>query len=372
MTLVYTDEQEQFRSSVRRFLAEHLTEATVRRWMESDDGYEADVWELMSGQLGLAGLLIPIALGGSGAGPGELIAAFEEGGRFLLATPLLSSGVLASTVLVVAEDDTAKFERLPAIAAGTSIGTLAEAQCWTGSTDPPVTATIRRGMWHLNGVLRRVLDGQNADAVVVPVRTGEGTSLYVVDPRVDSAEIRPLVTLDRTRKQADIILSDCPAQPVDNHDRGQEAVDRALALGALAVAAEALGGAERALDASVEHATNRIQFGRVIGEFQAIKHKCADMKLQLEGARAVVHNATHSYEHAGSGPYVDVSLAKLYACDAFFRIAAENLQIHGGVGCTWEHSAHLLLRRAKTLQHLLGSPTHHRSVIADHLHFDTI
>jgi alkylation response protein AidB-like acyl-CoA dehydrogenase len=339
--------------------------------MESDDGYDAGVWELMSDQLGLVGLLAPISFGGSGAGPGELIAAFEEGGRFLLATPLLSSGILASTVLDVAGDDTAKSERLPAIADGTTIGTLAEAQCWTGSTEPLISATVRSDTWRLSGVLRHVLDGQNADTVFVPVRTGEGMSVYVVDPRSDSAEIRPLVTLDRSRKQADIILTNCAAQRVDTNGRGQEAVDRALALGALAVAAEALGGAERALDASLEHATHRIQFGRVIGEFQAIKHKCADMKLLLEGARAVVHNAANSYAYAGSGPYVDVSLAKLYACDAFFRIAAENLQIHGGMGCTWEHSAHLLLRRAKTLQHLLGSPAHHRSVIADHLHLLT-
>ena len=366
MTLLYTDEQEELRSTVRRFLAAHLPESTVRGWMESDTGYETEVWELMSGQLGLCGLLVPLDYGGSGAGPAELIAVFEEAGRVLLATPLLASGVLAAAILSHVDDEGVRSDVLPGLASGTCIGAFADAELWADAGDPDLVVTQGSDTWRLDGIVRRVIDGQNADAVFVPVRTGEGpVSLCAFNPREDSAEVVPLRTLDRTRKQADIILRNCPARPVGSRDGAQVAIDWAAAEGALAVAAEALGGAEQALDSSVEYASQRIQFGRVIGEFQAIKHKCANMKLLLEGTRAIVHHAAQTLEDGG--PFVDVSLAKLYACNAFIRIAAENLQIHGGMGCTWEHSAHLYLRRAKALQHLLGSPGHHRTVLARHL-----
>ncbi len=366
MTLLYTDDQEALRDTVRRFLFEHVPEDTIRKWMESDTGYRAEVWELMSEQLGLAGLVVPLEDGGSGGGAGELIAVFEEAGRVLLPTPLLASGVLAVTVASRVDDAEVRSDLLPSLVAGTTIGTLADADLWAGP-DPSVVVATRDGdSWRLNGTSHRVIDGQNADWAFLPIRTEDGSvSLFVIDTSLDQVEVVPLRTLDLTRRQADLIFHGCPARPVGSGEGARAAVEHALALGSLAVAAEALGGAERALDESVEYARHRIQFGRVIGEFQAIKHKCADMKLLLEGTRAIVHHAARTVE--AGGPSVDVPLAKAYACDAYFRIAAENLQIHGGMGCTWEHSAHLFLRRAKSLQHLLGSPTHHRAALAQHL-----
>ena len=336
--------------------------------MDSWRGFDPTVWGLMSDQLGLPGLIVPLAHGGSEAGTGELIAVFEEAGRVLLGTPLLASGVLAAGALVSLRNQAASVEYLPGIAAGTTIAAFAAHEYSTGTDHSEITATLDDGQWHLEGVARHVLDGQNADVLLVPVPNHEGASLFLIDGRDPSVHISALATLDQTIKQADIELNACPARLLGDGGRAVAAVERSLALGALAVSAQAIGGAERTVESSVEYATQRIQFGRIIGEFQAIKHKCADMKLRLETARAAVHKAANSLADMTQGAHVDVSVAKVYACDAFFQIAAENIQIHGGIGCTWEHPAHLYLRRAKTLQHLLGSPTHHRSVIARHLH----
>lgn len=184
MTLLYTDEQEELRSTVRRFLAAHLPESTVRGWMESDTGYETEVWELMSGQLGLCGLLVPLDYGGSGAGPAELIAVFEEAGRVLLATPLLASGVLAAAILSHVDDEGVRSDVLPGLASGTCIGAFADAELWADAGDPDLVVTQGSDTWRLDGIVRRVIDGQNADAVFVPVRTGEGpVSLSAFDPQ---------------------------------------------------------------------------------------------------------------------------------------------------------------------------------------------
>ena len=372
MTLLDTTEQEAFRNAVRRFLSVHADEAAVRRWIDTEPGFDREVWSSAASQLGLPGLLVPESHGGSGAGPVELADVFEEAGGALYAPPLLSTGVLATVVLLSSDDESACSELLPQLANGTLVAAVADHRSHTGavrSEDSPMQAVREGGSWSVSGVARHVVCGQRADILLIPAVSDEGLSLFAVNCHSNPAvRVVPLKTLDLTRQQADIQLESAPARPIGDRGRAARAIDEAFTMGALAVAAEAVGGADKVVGAAVEHATNRVQFGRPIGAFQSIKHRCADMKLLLEASRAAVRRAAHSMSDDSVRRTLDVSVAKVYACDAFFRIAADNIQIHGGIGCTWEHPAHLYFRRAKSLQQLLGTSAYHRSLVAEELH----
>jgi alkylation response protein AidB-like acyl-CoA dehydrogenase len=359
----FSPEQEQLRATVRRFLAERSPESEVRRLMETERGYDESVWKQMGEQLGLQGLAVPERFGGSGFGFVDLQIVLEEMGRSLLCAPFLSSCVLAAQALLHAGDDDACARYLPGIADGTTIATLA-------FTEGDVTC--RADGDRLTGHHAFVLDGHVADLLLVVAEDAAGPSLFAVDP--GDVRREPLPTLDATRKQARLTFENTPARRIGSEGGAAGAVSTALDRAAAALAAEQAGGARRVLEMAVEYAKVRHQFGRPIGSFQAIKHKCADMLLDVECATSAAYAAGWAVQAAEQGgdeseAGVLACLAKAYCSEAYYRCAGENIQVHGGIGFTWEHPAHLYFKRAKSSEILFGSPRAHRARMADRLGF---
>jgi alkylation response protein AidB-like acyl-CoA dehydrogenase len=323
----------------------------------------------MGSQLGLQGLAIPEEHGGSGFTYVELIVVLEEMGRSLLCAPYFSTVALAANAILSSGDDAAKKELLPGIASGDAIATLGFTED-NGRWDEGgiTTAATRAGDgWTLDGHKMFVLDGHVANLVVVAARTPAGLSLFAVDGNAPGLTRTPLATMDQTRKQARLELSGTPARLIGADGGAAPGLSKTLDLAAVALAAEQVGGAQRCLDMSVEYAKQRVQFGRPIGSFQAIKHKCADMLLEVESAKSAAYYAGWAAAEASDELPVVASLAKAYCSDAYFHAAAENIQIHGGIGFTWEHDAHLYFKRAKSSELLLGDPTYHRELLAQRI-----
>ncbi len=369
MNFAFSEEQEELRNTVRSFLEQKSPEAEVRRLMDGDKGYDETVWKQMGEQLGLQGLAIPEEFGGSGFGFIELIVVLEEMGRALLCAPYFSSVVLAANTLVHSGDDAAKKEFLPGIASGETIATLAFTED-NGRWDEAgitTTATQSGDGWTLSGAKMFVLDGAIADLVLVAARTGAGVSLFAVSGDAAGLTRTSLVTMDQTRKQARVEFSNTPARLIGTEGAGWAVVERVLDLAAVALAAEQVGGAQVCLDMAVQYAKDRVQFGRPIGSFQAIKHKCADMLLEVESAKSAAYYAAWSAAELNDELPAVASLAKAFCSEAYFHTAAENIQIHGGIGFTWEHPAHLYFKRAKTSELFLGDPTYHRELLAQRI-----
>ncbi|NKQ58059.1 acyl-CoA/acyl-ACP dehydrogenase [Amycolatopsis sp. K13G38] len=369
MSLILSAEQEQFRASVRRFLEDTSPETEVRRLMDSADGYDKDVWRAMAGRLGLQGLAIPEEFGGSGFTFVELAIVLEELGRALTCVPYFSSVVLAATLLLASGDEAAKRQYLPGIADGSLLATVALAESSDRWDERGVTlaATASGAGWRLSGEKRYVLDGHIADVVFVAARTPAGVSLFGVDRGAAGLSTELMSTMDKTRKQARVRFSDTPARLVGADGEGWPVVSRTLDVAAVGLAAEQAGGAARVLEMSVDYAKVRVQFGRVIGSYQAIKHKCADMLLEVESARSAAYHGAAAVAGASAELPVVASLAKAYCSEAFTHAASENIHIHGGVGFTWEHPAHLYFKRARTSHALFGGPTYHRELLARRL-----
>jgi alkylation response protein AidB-like acyl-CoA dehydrogenase len=361
-----TEEQDEFRNSVRRFLEERSPESEVRRLMETTDGYDPGVWSQMASQLGLQGLIIPDEFGGSGSSYVDLIVVFEEMGRALLCAPYFSSVALAANLVLASGDESAKRDYLPSIADGSSLATVAlveESGRWDAE-GITLTATPMGPSWRLTGEKWYVLDGHVADLLLVGARTQAGVSVFAVEAGASGMTATPLPTMDQTRKQAHLRFESVPARLVGVDGGGWEPISKMLDFAAVAQAAEQVGGAQKVLDMSVDYANVRVQFGRPIGSFQAVKHKCADMLVEVESARsAAYHGAWTAVERPEDLPFA-ASLAKAYCSQAFFHCAAENIQIHGGIGFTWEHPAHLYFKRAKSSELLFGDPYYHRERLA--------
>jgi alkylation response protein AidB-like acyl-CoA dehydrogenase len=369
MNFAFSEEQEELRSAVRRFLAEKSPEPQVRRMMATEEGYDPDVWRQMADQLGLQSLAIPEKYGGAGFGFVELVVVLEEMGAALLCAPYLSSVVLGANALATSGDEAAQHEWLPKIASGESIVTLAlleDSGKWTLDA-VSMTATRDGGSWVLDGHKNFVLDGHVADLVLVAARTEGGLSLFALEGDAEGLVRHLLPTMDQTRKQARLELSRAPATLIGAEGGAAPGLTKTLQLAAVALAAEQVGGAQRCLDSSVEYAKTRIQFGRPIGSFQAIKHKCADMLLEVESARSAAYYAGWAAAEDSDELAVVASLAKSYCSEAYFHAAAENIQIHGGIGFTWEHDAHLYFKRAKSSELLFGDPAYHRELLAQHI-----
>jgi alkylation response protein AidB-like acyl-CoA dehydrogenase len=320
----------------------------------------------MADALGLQGLTIPEEHGGQGFGPVELVLVLEEMGRVLLCAPYFSTVVLAVGALMRAGDARTRAALLPGIASGDTIATLAVAEPdgrWDES-GIETTATRDGGAWKLSGAKSYVLDGHTADLLLVAARSDAGVSLFHLPGDAPGLTRTPLTVLDRTRKQARLELDGAEATLIGSEGDGWRVVSGVLDLAAVALAAEQVGGAQRCLDTAVGHAKARVQFGRPIGSFQAIKHKCADMLLEVESARsAAYHAAWCASERADELPAV-ASLTKATCSDAYCHVAAENIQIHGGIGFTWEHPAHLYFKRAKSSDLLFGDASYHREQLA--------
>ncbi|MHB1488030.1 MAG: acyl-CoA dehydrogenase family protein [Acidimicrobiales bacterium] len=369
MNFAFSEEQDELRKSVRRFLDDKSPISEVRRLMEETDGYDPAVWSQMGSQLGLQGLTIPEEFGGSGYTYVELIVVLEEMGRSLLCAPYFSTVALATNAILASGDDAAAKAFLPDIASGQTIATLAftEDNGRWDSGGIECSASADGGSYKLDGHKMFVLDGHVANLIVVAARTQTGVSLFAVQGDASGLVRKPLSTMDQTRKQARLEFTATPARLIGT-DGGAEAVlAKTLDLAAVALAAEQVGGAQRCLDMSVEYAKVRVQFGRPIGSFQAIKHKCADMLLEVESAKSAAYYAGWAAAEDSDELPVVASLAKAYCSDAYFHAAAENIQIHGGIGFTWEHDAHLYFKRAKSSELLLGDPTYHRELLAQRI-----
>jgi len=367
--LTFTDEQEALREAVRLFLERKSPEPEVRRLMADSKGYDSDVWQQMAQQLGVLGLAIPEDLGGSGCGAVELTAVMEEMGRALFCGPFVSTVVLAANALLQSGDEAAMKEHLPEIAQGTRIATVAwleESASWE-LDDVALPATFDGEQWTLTGRKCFVLDGMIADLILVAARTARGLSLFAVRADASGLERDALETMDQTRKQAVLTFAATPARLIGEEGQAQPGLTTTLLLAAVAMAAEQVGGAQKALDMSVEYAKTRVQFGRPIGSFQAIKHKCADMLLRVESARSAAYYAAWTAQDLPEDLPIAASLAKAYCSDAYVHVSAENVQVHGGIGFTWEHPAHLYLKRAKSTQLMLGTPDYHRELLAQAL-----
>ncbi len=380
MDFAFSPEQEELRRTVRQFLDKTSPETEVRRLMVTEHGYDADTWHRMADELGLVGLAIPEAYGGAGAGCTELGIVAQEMGRALFCGPFLGTAVLAVAALLESADETAQRRWLPAIAAGELIATVAipgtlaggngagapvsevaawEVAAWEVAARPDPGASDG---WVLDGTAGFVLDGHVADLVLVPALTPAGTSLFSVGGTAPGLGRTLLPAFDPTRKHARLRFAATPARligPDPETGGAAPALARVYDLGCVALACEQVGVAERALDMARDYALLRTQFGRPIGSFQAVKHKLADVLLEVEAARSAAWFGLWAADAQPDQLPVVASIAQATCSAAAYLAAAENMQVHGGIGYTWEHPAHLYFRRATTSRMWLGDPAGH-------------
>ncbi|WP_326659919.1 acyl-CoA dehydrogenase family protein [Streptomyces canus] len=372
MDLTFSEEQDELRKVVRSFLAKHSDEATVRRLAADPQGHDPVVWRRMAGELGLQGLAVPEEYGGSGFGYVDLGIVFEEAGRALLGGPYFATVALAAEALLRCADEQARHDFLPGIASGETVATLAlteDSGHWDEQGIGLTAVRDETGAWRLTGMKTYVPDGHLAALLLVAARTPSGISLLAVETADASGLTRtPLPTLDQTRKQARIEFTDTPARLLGAEGAAWPALERTLATAAVLLAAEQVGAAAAALDAAVEYAKIREQYGRPIGSFQGIKHKCADMLMEIESARSAAYGGLWTLD-AGDETEIAIAaaLAQAFCSEAFTKVAADNIQVHGGIGFTWEHPAHLYFKRAKSSEVLLGTPSYHRELLATRL-----
>ncbi|MBW0018332.1 MAG: acyl-CoA/acyl-ACP dehydrogenase [Mycobacterium sp.] len=362
-----TSEADDLRSVVRDYLAATSPSETVRKLMATDTGYDESSWRQMAGELGLHGIAVPERWGGAGAGVAELAVVFEEMGRALLCSPFFATVALATQAVLASGDDAAMEHFVPGFIDGSTTATLilnGRLDAW----DPAaVTLTADRdGVGHrIHGTAPLVIDGHTADVVLAAAITDAGISLFAVHAGSEGIRRTPLAGLDRTRKVARVEFDGAEAELIGTDGGAANFLARTSDLALIALTAEQLGAAQRCLDMAVDYAKNRIQFGRPIGSFQAIKHRCADMLIQVEGARSAV---SHAADVAGADDIDDLpiaaSVAKMVCSEAFLQVALDNMRIHGGIGFTWEHDAHLFVRRAKVTQLIFGHPDYHAQRLA--------
>jgi alkylation response protein AidB-like acyl-CoA dehydrogenase len=356
-----SDEQRALRSAVADLMARHCSEGQVRTQMTTDTGLDPTVWHELAA-MGLTGLLIDEEHGGAGAGPVEMGIVMEEMGRTLLVSPFLSTAVLVPSLLAETGDVGECGAVLPRIAAGELIATVAFAE--DGSARLPATIATSAGQigdtWHVTGYKHFVLDGQSAELLYVLAATDAGPVVFAVDAGAPGLAVTPLTTVDPTRKQCRLQFVDTPARLIGRPGAGIEVFNAALDACALALVSEQAGGARRAVEMATEYAKTRYQFGRAIGSFQAVKHMCADMLLEAESTVSAARFVAGSFAEHAPSRVADLALAQAYCSDAFVFVAATSIQVHGGIGFTWEHPAHLYLRRARSDAQLLGSPSWHR------------
>ncbi len=369
MNFAFTEEQEELRNIVRSFMEDKSPETAVRDLMETENGYDPAVWSQMAEQLGLQSLIIPEAYGGQGFGYVELIVVLEEMGRALICSPFFSTVVLATNAILQSGNEDAMNKLLPGIASGETIATLALAEA-NGRWDADgvtLQATGAGDSVTLSGEKMFVIDGATANLIIVAARgDGGGVHLYTVDGDASGLTRESLSTMDQTRKQARLSFDNTPATHLaDTNDFAM--LSSILDLAAVGLAAEQVGGAQFVMEMAVQYAKDRVQFGRPIGSFQAIKHKCADMLLEVESAKSAAYYAGWCAAEMNDELPSVASLAKAYCSEAYFHCAAENIQIHGGIGFTWEHPAHLYFKRAKSSELMFGDPAYHRELLAQRI-----
>ena len=369
MRFGFSEEHHQLRDAVRRFLADHSPTTEVRRLMETDHGYDPDVWHRLCQDLALGGVHVPEAYGGQGFSFTELAVVLEEMGRALYCGPYFSSTVFAATAILEAGCEDDKAALLPGLASGERLATLAFAEPDGGWDLETVELVASDG--GLNGVKSHVLDGCLADLVLVVAREPgteglDGLSLYAVDASQEGVARTPLAALDTTRKLARITFRGTSGRLLGRTGETGPALARSLDLAAVALANEMVGGAACLLDSAVNYAKDRVQFGRVIGSFQAVKHRLADLTLTVELAKSAAYQAASAAAENDDDLSALASLAKAAASDAYMQAAKDCIQIHGGIGFTWENDTHLFYKRAKSSEVFLGDPSKHREKLMHH------
>jgi alkylation response protein AidB-like acyl-CoA dehydrogenase len=373
MKFSFSSEQEEFRSNLRRFLAERSTTKDVRRLMETDAGWERDGWRRLNEALGLTALRIPEAYGGHGFGFGELGIVLEEMGRALLCAPYFATAVLATGAIMNAGTEAQKQALLPDIALGDTVATLACAEDdgqWDGAATALVATPSGSG-YRLDGHKNFVLDGHTADTIVVLARaqgsTGEaGLSFFTVRGDAVGLERRLLKTMDPTRKLARLTFKGVEATLLGEAGGAAAPFARTMIEASVCLANEMVGGAERLREDALAYAKMRMQFGRQIASFQSLKHKAADMLLDVELAKSAAYYAAAALDDGDDDVASTASLAKACASDAYMQTAIHAVQIHGGIGFTWDNDTHLWFKRAKSSEVLFGDASHHREQMMRH------
>jgi acyl-CoA dehydrogenase len=369
------------RDSVRDALRDLSPPEEVRRQMETERGWDPKSWQRLCGELGIAGLAVPEEYGGGGFSYVELGIVFEEAGRVLLCAPLLSTAGLAVPLLLALDDEDARRDYLPGLCDGSMAATAvvsdAAGRSWPDVT--PIEAVTQNGEWRLSGAAGFVIDGAHADLFLVPARTAEGLAVFAVETGSAGPAVTPLVTLDPTRRQTALDFDAVPARRLAATDAAAS-LAQALDVARAMLACEQAGGAVRCLETVVEYTKTRVQFGRPIGSFQAVKQRAAEMLIKVESARSAAMAAAQSAAEAAAqpiaapeglrdlpAPAVTAAIAKSYCSEAYVFASGETIQLHGGIGFTWEHDAHLYYKRAWTSREMFGRPEDHVESLARHL-----
>jgi len=358
----FTDEQNQLRETVRKFSAEHFSEENVRRLMQSDPPFDPAVWGRLGAELGVLGLSVPEADGGVGGTLVDQAVAIEELGARLACGPLFGTVYLAIPALVAASAGTARDELLGDLVEGRHTAAVVVPDR-AGVFDADAV-TITASGDTLSGTATQVVDGGIADVLLVAARGGDGVGFYAVDPAGAGVQRTPLATLDLTRSEANVAFTEAPARLIAGPQESARVLEHALQVGAALLAVEQVGAAQHLLDLSVEYAKSRLQFGRPIGSFQAVKHRLANLLVDVEHARSTAYHAVWALSDGSDDPALATSIAQAVCSAALTHVAADTIQVHGGIGFTWEHRAHLYFKRAATDAALLGSPEQHRDRIA--------
>jgi alkylation response protein AidB-like acyl-CoA dehydrogenase len=370
MNFGFTDEQELLRQEVRKVLAARAPMAEVRRLAETPEGFSRDLWKQM-GELGWLGLTIPEAQGGAGLGWVDLVVLLEEAGRSLLPSPLIATTLAAATI-VDAGSAAQQEHWLPRLAHGSAIGSIAVLEAGD-RLDPAgiqMYGTPAGDGWQLRGEKRAVLDGAAADLLVVAFRTGAGAediALALVERGAEGLRIENTPSLDATKRVARVhfdAVAVAPDAVLGTPGQATPVLARLLDRGAVAVTAEAVGAAEQAVRLTVEYAKQRVQFGSPIGRFQGVKHPLAEMYVDVESFRSLLYYAAWCLDEGDPEATRAVSMAKAYASEAFPRIGIDGVQLHGGVGYTWEYDIQLYLKRSKWVRPSFGDADFHYDRIA--------
>jgi alkylation response protein AidB-like acyl-CoA dehydrogenase len=357
LNLLYTDVEDSLRQSVRDLLTARCAPELVVAGYDGDRSLQPKLWRELAVDLGLAGLLVPENRGGAGASAREVAVVLEELGGFVAPVPFLTSSAVATSALLASEEDALLVE----LAAGTRTAALAVSLA--ASAESFAAAVRMDADGSLQGRVTSVAGVLESDVLLVPVGVESGVELHLVETA--SVVVSPVVSLDMTRKLADIDLSTVRSRVVVPAATGDAAVRAGLTAGAALLASEQLGVAQWCLDTTVGYLRERRQFGRVVGGFQALKHRLADLYVMVESARAAARYAAATAAADDPDREVAASLAQAYCSDVAVKAAEECLQLHGGIGMTWEHPAHLYLKRAKADQIAFGTPAEHRRRLSE-------
>ncbi len=358
-----TDEQQQLKESARAFLSGECPTTFVRKTMATDDGYPRELYADIA-KLGWTGLIVPEKFGGAGLGMLDMAMVLEEGGYAAMPGPFLFSSVLAASALKLGGSDQLNSKWLTALAEGKAIGTVAAVE-GAGSIDPrDINTMALKGDlgWRLNGDKMFVPYADVADFIVVAAKRDSDIRLFVVDAKSPGVTINPLKNLDLTRRVSRVELRNAPAKRL--HGGGSALFARLIDVAAIAVAADSLGGTERALEMAVDYSKVREQFGKPIGSFQALKHAAAEIVADLEPARAMLWYAAYAQDIGAADASRTAAMAKARLCDVYSRGTDRAVLMHGGIGFTWEHDMHLWFKRARFNESYFGSPSFHRERVA--------